>query len=221
MIADTALAQTQHLAQNMPEHDDKAYYFGLSFGFNISQYRIQYKESFARTDTFKTIKPYNAPGFNVALMGNLRLSSFVDLRTIPGISFATKRLAFNTPMGDSLQDRSVESIYFNLPVQLKFKSDRMRNFRFYGLLGGKFDYDLAANARSRRPDEFLKVKPIDLGYEIGFGFEWYYPNFIFSPEIRLSQGLINAIYEDKNLPLTNAIQRVSTRSIVISVHLEG
>jgi hypothetical protein len=109
----------------------------------------------------------------------------------------------------------------HLPLQLKFKSDRINNFRFYAIVGTKFDYDLAANARSRRTDEFLKVSPVDFGYEIGVGFEFFNPNFIFSPEIKLSQGLTNQLFIDRNLPLTNALEKLLTRMIVISIHLEG
>jgi len=109
----------------------------------------------------------------------------------------------------------------HLPLQLKFKSDRIKNFRFYALLGGKFDYDMASNARSKRSDEFIKISPIDMGYEIGVGFEFYNPSFIFSPEIKLSQGLINQLYKDARLPLSNAIETLYTRMIVISIHLEG
>jgi len=215
--------QAQRRVLNMPEHDEKLYYFGLTFGLNFSQYRIKYAQSFVDTDTFMNIQPKWSPGFNLGLMANLRLNKFIDLRFIPSLSFADKKMTFTmtTPGGDSTSERSIESIYMHLPLQLKFKSDRIRNFRFYGLLGGKFDYDLAANSRSRRADEWLKVSPVDLGYEIGVGFEWYYPNFIFSPEIKLSQGLGNQIYHDKNIPLTNAIDVLNTRMIVISVHLEG
>ena len=214
-------ASAQRHVMNMAEHDQKAYYFGLSFGLNFSQYRIQYTQSFADNDTFKRIQTGWAPGFNLGLMGNLRLNKYVDLRLIPTLSFAEKKLSFNTPAKDSIENRAIESIYLHLPLQLKFKSDRLRNFRFYGLLGGKFDYDLAANARSRKTDEYLKVKPIDVGAEIGVGFEFYYPNFIFSPEIKLSQGFMNQIYRDRNLPLTNAIDQINTRTIVISIHIEG
>ena len=210
----------QRRALNMPEHDEKAYYFGITFGLNFSQYRIKYTSSFVETDTFKKIQPRWTPGFNLGLMANLRLTSFIDLRFIPSLSFAEKKMSF-TMSPDSTSDRSIESIYMHLPLQLKFKSDRIRNFRFYGLLGGKFDYDLAANARSRRSDEWLKVKPVDLGYELGVGFEFYYPNFIFSPEIKLSQGLGNQIFKDKGIPLTNAIEELNTRMFVISIHLEG
>ena len=218
------LFQTTGFAQrhilNMPEHEDNLYYFGITFGANFSQYRIKYTNSFVETDTFKKIQPRWSPGFNLGLMANLRLNKFIDLRFIPSLTFTDKRLSLTTT-NDSTSDRSIESIYMHLPLQLKFKSDRIRNFRFYGMVGVKFDYDLAANARSRRSDEWLKVKPVDLGYELGVGFEFYYPNFIFSPEIKLSQGLGNQIYHDKSVPLTNAIDELHTRMIVISIHLEG
>ena len=214
-------AFAQARVQNMAEHDQKPYYFGLTFGFNMAQYRIRYTEAYALTDTFKTIQPYWGPGFTLGLMGNLRVSKWVDLRIVPSLQFAEKRLNFNTANKDSLEKRTVESIYFTFPVQLKFKSDRIRNFRFYALGGGKIDYDLASNARSRKANEFLKIKSFDAGYEIGVGFEFYYPNFIFSPEIKLSQGLVDQIYRDRNLPLTNAIETITTRTIVLSIHLEG
>ncbi len=220
LFAKPALAQRPLL--NMPEHDDKPYYFGITFGFNTSVYQISYTSAFANTDTFKRIQPHWQPGFNLGLIGNLRLSSFIDLRFVPSLAFASKNLnyQYGSP-SDSTVNKTIESIYMHLPLQLKFKSDRIKNFRFYGLGGIKFDYDLAANARSRRPDEFLKVSPNDFGYEIGVGFEFFNPNFIFSPEIKLSQGLTNQLYPDHGLQLTNAINTLKTRMIVISIHLEG
>lgn len=211
----------QNRATNMADHDDKRYYFGLTFGANFSQYRIKYEKSFAETDTFRRITPSWNPGFNLGLMANLKLSNFIDLRFVPSLSFGEKKLEFNLSTPDSTSVRSIESIYMHLPLQLKFKSDRINNFRFYGMLGGKFDYDMSSNARSRRADEWLKVSPVDLGYELGVGFEFFNPNFIFSPEIKLSQGLMNQHYKDGSIPLSNAIQSLNTRMIVISIHLEG
>lgn len=226
-LASVHESQAQTRIINMEDHDNKAYYFGLTFGFNQSRYRIKYTDAFAQTDTFMSVQPGWGSGFNLGIMGNLKLSRFVDLRLIPSISFAEKRLTYSqkdfaaagTPV--TIADKSIESIYIHLPLQLKFKSDRLHNFRFYALTGAKMDYDMAANANSRKKDEFLKFKPMDLGYELGFGLEFYYPNFIFSPEIKLSEGLMNQIFIDRNLPLTNAIDQIRTRSIVISIHLEG
>lgn len=222
LLTEPALAQRKVL--NMAEHDSKAYYFGITFGYNSSSYRIKYSQSFIDNDSFKTIQPSFGPGFNLGLMGNLRLSRFVDLRFVPSLAFAEKRVTLNVrdaAGNDSISNRTVESIYMHMPLQLKFKSDRIKNFRFYAITGVKFDYDMAANARSRRRDEFIKVSAADFGYELGVGFEFYYPNFIFSPEIKLSQGLGNQLFKDPNIPLSNAIDVLSTRMIVISIHLEG
>lgn len=207
----------------MPEHDNKAYYFGITFGLNFATYKIKYSPSFTETDTFTRIQPQFNPGFNLGLMGNLRLSSLFDLRFVPSLSFAEKQLIITSGLNneETTVDRSIEAIYMHLPWQLKFKSDRIHNFRFYALGGVKLDIDLAANSRSRRANEFLKVKPLDMGYEIGVGFEFYYPNFIFSPEVKLSQGLLNQQFKDQRIPLSNAIDMLSTRMIVISIHLEG
>lgn len=219
-------ASGQRRVLNMPDHDQKPYYFGITFGVNYSNYRIKYDESFARTDSFSVIQPHWGPGFNLGIMANLRVSNFIDLRFIPSLSFAEKKMTmtvypYGFAAGASSEQRSIESVYMHLPLQMKFKSDRINNFRFYGMLGGKIDFDLAANARSRRSDEWLKVKPFDVGYEIGVGFEFYYPNFIFAPEIKLSQGLNNQLFKDGSVPLTNAIDRINTRTIVISIHLQG
>ena len=220
-ITGTAIAQRDLL--NMSEHDNKPYYFGITFGMNFSVYQIKYTESFAKTDTFKRIQPRWQPGFNLGLIGNLRISKFIDIRFVPSLAFAEKRLNFDYGIPkDSSSTFGSEAIYMHLPLQIKFKSDRIKNFRFYGLAGGKFDYDLAANARSKRTNEVIKVSPTDFGYEFGVGFEFFNPNFIFSPEIKLSQGLTNQLYTgDRSLPLTNAIQSLRTRMIVISIHLEG
>ena len=215
-------AKAQRPMLNMSDHDDKHYYFGITFGLNFSVYHITYTQSFANTDTFKRIQPHWQPGFNLGLIGNLRLSNFIDVRFVPSLAFAEKNIAYEYGIpSDSSVNKNIESIYMHLPIQLKFKSDRIKNFRFYGLAGGKFDYDMAANARSKRPDEFLKVSPVDLGFELGVGFEFFNPNFIFSPEIKLSQGLTNQLFQDHGLQLTNAIQGLYTRMIVISIHLEG
>jgi len=213
--------RAQRFILNLPDHDQKKYYFGLTFGLNFATYQVSYTSSFVNTDTFTRILPSWSPGFNLGLMGNLKLTKFIDLRLLPSLSFSEKRLDFNKIGYDTIVTKSIESIYVHIPLQLKFKSERIRNFRFYVLLGGKYDYDMAANARSKRNDEYIKVKPNDLGYEFGMGFEFYNPNFIFAPEIKLSQGLMNQIYKDKNIPLTNAIDQLNTRSIVISIHLQG
>ncbi len=206
--------------QNMPEHDDKPYYFGLTFGFNYGVFQVSNTETFALTDTFRSIQASWGPGFNVGIMGNLKLSKFIDLRFVPALIFSEKKLEMISESNEP-DIRTIEAIYMQLPLQLKFKSDRIHNFRFYGLLGGNFNYDLASNARSRRADEWLRISPADLGLEVGVGFDFFYPNFIFTPEIKISQGFLNQHARDHDIPLSNSIDAIRTRMIVFSIHLQG
>jgi hypothetical protein len=126
-----------------------------------------------------------------------------------------------TDYRDTTTTNTFESILFSLPIELKFKSDRQQNFRFYVCAGAKIDYDFNANARSKRSNEVIRIKPFDYGYNLGLGFEFYYPNFIFAPEIKISNGLGNSLLRNVGEPTNKAIDKISTRQIIISFHIEG
>lgn len=212
------LAQSEKMYN--PEHDEKPYYFGISLGFNNSQYKVQQSQYFVDYDTIKNITPLWKPGFQLGIMGNARLTSFVDIRAIPCFMLREKGLKFTT-QNDNTITNSFESILFSLPVEFKFKSDRQTNFRFYVCAGAKLDYDFNANSKSKRLDDIIRVKPFDYGYNLGVGFEFYYPNFIFAPEIKLSNGLGNSLSRNLEEPTNKAIDRLTTRMILISFHIEG
>ncbi len=202
------------------EHDEKPYYFGITLGFNSSQYKISQSDYFITYDTIKNITPLWRPGFQLGIMGNARLSSFVDIRAIPTFMLREQALRF-TDNRDTVMTTSFESILFTLPIEFKFKSDRQQNFRFFVCGGGKIDFDFNANARSKRANEVIRIKPFDYGYNIGLGFEFYYPNFIFAPEIKISNGLGNSLLRNVGEPTNKAIDKITTRQIIISFHIEG
>lgn len=212
--------RAQEEKMNNPEHDDKPYYFGITLGFNAAQFRLAQSNYFIENDTIMNITPLWKPGMQLGIMGNLKLSNFVDVRTIPSFMLREKALRFNVGK-DSVRNNSFESVLFSMPFEFKFKSDRMTNFRFYVCAGGKVDYDFNSNVRSRRADEVVRIKPFDYGYNLGLGFEFYYPNFIFSPEIKVSNGLGNSLKRNADEPTNKAIDRITTRMIIISFHIEG
>lgn len=218
VVCQFSFAQNEKM--NNPEHENKLYYFGISLGMNESQYKVTPSKYFTTQDTIKRITPFWRPGFQVGILGNLRLNSFVDVRAIPLFVIREKSLRFDM-MNDSVLNHSAESVLFSLPVEFKFKSDRQTNFRFYVCAGGKFDYDFNANARSKRKDEIIKYNASDFGYNVGLGFEFYYPNFIFSPEIKISNGLGNVLINNSAEPTNRALDKLSTRMIYISFHIEG
>lgn len=105
-------------------------------------------------------------------------------------------------------------------MQIKFSSDRIGNFKVYTITGVKFDYDLASTAGARKAEDLIKLKRSDMSVEIGLGFHVYFPYFVFSPEIKLSSGLVNLHARDPDLRYSNVIDKINSKMITFSVTVE-
>ena len=93
--------------------------------------------------------------------------------------------------------KQVESTYLEFPLDLKFKSTRIDNYRIYILAGWKYAIDMVSQAKVLAKDkEIVKLKKHDYGYEIGVGFDFYLTYFKFSPEIKMYNGLTNLLVQD-------------------------
>jgi hypothetical protein len=210
---------------NLPDHDLKNYYFGITLSSNISRFHLFHDESFLRSDSISLVSPNAKGGFGLGLLGTLRISPHLEMRTNPHLIFASRTISYNLkyPRQDEppVQEKLIESIYVSFPLQLKFNSDRISNFRVYVLGGGKYDYDLASNSQKRKAEDLVKIIKGAVGYELGFGFNFYFPSFIFSPEIKISNSIPNVHSRDPDLIYSRVIDRIQARMIVFSIHLEG
>ncbi|WP_212002093.1 outer membrane beta-barrel protein [Chitinophaga sp. HK235] len=207
---------------NMIDHDAKPYYFGITLAANQSFFKLAHSPAFLATDSIMVAEPLKTMGFNLGLLANFRLSEHFDLRFNPQLLFASKNLYYrDTYPKPTDTDKKIESILLSFPMQIKFKSDRIGNMRVYVIGGLKYDYDLASNARARRAENLIKIQKSDYGYEAGAGFEFYFESFIFSPEFKISNGFGNVLVKDPNLRYANVIEKLQSRMIVFSIHLEG
>ncbi|MBS4064642.1 MAG: outer membrane beta-barrel protein [Chitinophagaceae bacterium] len=210
---------------NLPQHEEKRYYFGITLSTNFARFQAEHHPKFLQDDSVRYIGVESKPGFGLGLLGTLRLTSHLEARINPHLIFASRSINYSLKYpqtGDSiLQQKSIESIYTSFPFQLKFSSDRINNFRVYIIGGGKFEYDLASNSQARKAEDLVKLTKGAFGYEAGLGFHFYFPSFIFSPEIKISNTFGNVHSRDPNLIYSNVIDRMQARMIVISLHLEG
>jgi hypothetical protein len=62
---------------------------------------------------------------------------------------------------------------------------------------------------------------MDYGVEAGVGFNFYFQSFILSPEVKISNGLNNIHARDANLKYSSVLDRIQSRMIVFSIHIEG
>ena len=211
--------------QYQTDHDTKPYYFGITLGTNISRFQIEQHPRFLQYDSVMEILPLNSPGFALGLNATARLTNRFEARFNPQLMFIERNIFYKLKQPDinGLTDikKTVESVIMSFPIQVKFQSDRIGNFRVYTLAGFKGDIDMASNARAKRAEELVKIEKHDFGPEFGIGFNFFFESFIFSPEIKISNGLRNIHARDENLKFSNVFDRIQSRMIVFSIHLEG
>lgn len=219
-----AVAQRRPLYQE--DHDNKPYYFGITLAGSKTGFHTTTHPYYLAQDTVLVTEPTGTGGFALGLSATARLAPRLEGRFNPTLQFAERNLQYKLRYPDVQEggtdiNKKVESVILSFPLQFKFNSDRIGNFRVYLLGGGKLDYDLASNAKARQAEDMVKIEKLDYGVEGGMGFNFYFPSFILSPEVKFSNGLRNMHSRDQNLKYSNVIDRIQSRMIVFSIHLEG
>jgi hypothetical protein len=209
----------------LEEHEAKPYYFGITLAASKARFHSERHPHFLEQDSVLVAEPLNSGGFALGLLATARLSNRFEARFNPLLMFAERNIFYQLRYPDmdlgTEVTKKVESVIVTFPVHLKFRSDRIGNFRVYMLGGGKLDFDLASNAQARKADDLIKIQKLDYGVEGGLGFNFYFPSFILSPEVKFSNGLGNIHSRDENLKYSNVLDRIQSRMIVFSIHLEG
>ncbi|HMH32687.1 MAG TPA: outer membrane beta-barrel protein [Puia sp.] len=226
LVGATMHVHAQRDLLNLPNHDEKFYHLGIALIYNNSHFQVSAHPQFLQSDSMLSVNPRNTGGFGLAGLHTFRLSKHFEARIVfPQLMFSYKNLDYNLkyPINDqrTFATKQVESILLGFPVQLKFLSDRIDNFRVYMLGGINYQYDLASNATARKADDMVKLKPYDLSIEAGIGFQFFFPVFILSPEIKISNGIINEHSRDPNLIYSSNIDKLHSRMIVFSLIFEG
>ncbi|MGB4843892.1 MAG: outer membrane beta-barrel protein [Ferruginibacter sp.] len=223
------LSQLRELV-NLPDHDEKPIRFGINLGVNRSHFSFTHHPVFlqnAPLDSITVVESLNSTGLNLAWMVNFRLSEHFDLRTYPvNLTFTEKAFEYNLtypdgPGGETpVTQKKVQSISLTLPVQIKFTSDRINNFKVYMMGGVKGEYDLASNAGAKKAENLIKLKRFDYGVEAGLGFHFYFPMFVLTPEVKMGWGIGNLHSRDTNLKFSNVIDKINSRIISFSLTVE-
>jgi Outer membrane protein beta-barrel domain len=210
---------------NLPDHDSKFYHLGIALIYNSSHFQVTPHSNLLASDSVLSVNPENTGGFGLAGMHTFNISPHFEFRIVfPQLMFSYKNLTYSTtfPSGQkTVATKQIESILLGFPIQAKFLSDRMNNFRFYILGGVNYQYDLASNATARKADDLVKLNTTDFSIEAGIGFQIFFPVFILSPELKISNGIINVHHRDPNLIYSNTIDKLRSRMLIFSLIFEG
>jgi hypothetical protein len=95
-------------------------------------------------------------------------------------------------------NKQVNSTYADLPIDLKFKSNRIGNYRLYVLGGIKdaIDFSSQSDVITTGLKAPVKLNRNDFGYELGVGVDFYLEFFKFSFEIKAFHGVRDLLVHD-------------------------
>ncbi len=207
---------TKEKLRNKENFDKQAWSWGYYLGFNTYDFKFEYKQ--AGPD----IKVNKKAGFNVGLVGNMRINDYLDLRLEPGVMFVSRQLVFpnispNAPTGNT---RDVKSTYVHIPLLLKFSTKRINNFKPFVIAGLSTSINLSSNEDNPSDNmsgEF-RMETSTYYWEIGFGIDFYLFFFKFTPSIRAVFAINDELIRDKdpNSPYTGNISSMKSRGIFIN-----
>jgi hypothetical protein len=199
---------------NLENFDKQRVYWGYFLGFSNFDFKVDYKTP------GQDINVVGNTGFNVGLVGVLRLQEYVELRFEPGLYYASRTLTYQGFTSDVDALREVKATYIDFPLLVKFSALRTGNVRPYLVGGVSTTLNLSSNSKSKddNSEQRFRVKPWTQNYQLGFGIDLYFEYFKFSPSIRGVFGLNDELIrdDDPNSPWTGNIESMKTRAVLIN-----
>ena len=219
-------------AQNRPAHlgrfDERLLHFGIQVGYTQSKFDLHYTEDDAVRESILGTTSYYSPGFHINVIGDMRIGDHLNLRLLPGLTLISRDLAFrwsddftSTHWKFDTQ-RTVESVYGELPVEFKFRAMRYADFRPYVTTGGSWGFDFASLRKNKNNNDesIIRLNPFDLRYTMGVGFDFFLHYVKFAIEMKMSFGLVNLRVEDDDL-YTLSTTDFRSRTFMLSFTFEG
>ena len=211
---------TKKKVLNNENFDKPTLSWGYYLGMNNYDYNFDYINDTYDIQTEKTF------GFNVGLIGNLRISDYFDLRFEPGLVMSNRNLIYNpnqfgdTEFIDNLHLRKIKSTYVHFPLLLKISMKRVNNFKPYVLGGMSTAINLSSKENSVNDNSLgeFRTKKNVFFYELGFGIDLYLEWFKFSPSIRGIFAISDEHVDDNDplSPWTSNIEFMKTSGILIN-----
>lgn len=225
---------------NLQNYDKQPYHFGFILGINQMLFTVKPVSNLSTLQTDKTkfpdifvdslavlsVSSTPTPGFTIGILGNLRLGDYWDMRFIPSLSFGERVLKYNIlTIDEGVEsiidiDKTITSTFIDFPLEFKYKSKRLNNFRAYVLGGVKYTLDLASQKSQENTDDItVKINKHDLSVEVGVGVEFFTTYFKFGTQAKMGYGLNNLIINEDNI-YTNSIESLKSKVFLLSFTFE-
>lgn len=194
--------------------------WGYFLGFNSYDFNFDYVNN--RSD----IQTEKSTGFNVGLIGNIRINDYFDIRFEPGLIMSKRNILYDyVDFGsdefiENIHLREIKSTYIHFPLLVKISSKRLNNFKPFLLGGLSTAINLSSKENSLNDNSLgeFRTKRNVFFYEIGFGIDFYLEWFKFTPSIRGIFAINDEHIPDNEIdsPWTSNIRYMKTSGFVLN-----
>ncbi|MAP54735.1 porin family protein [Altibacter sp.] len=209
---------TKERLANLETFDNRFLSWGYFLGFNSYDFKFDYIDDLGDQNTEVLVE--GQAGFNVGLIGDMRINKYINLRLEPGLYYTQRNLLFPGFAEERDQLREAKSTYIHVPLLVKLSTKRLNNFKPFIVGGVSTSFNLSSNENNpedNRSGQFRMTNTTSY-YELGFGIDFYLYYFKFTPSIRgvfaLSDELVRD--NDPNSPWTGNIDKMASRGIFVN-----
>ena len=213
---------------NLGQFDRRLLHYGIQVGLVESKFDIAFSEDDELRQTLQGVNSYYTPGFHIAVIGDMRLNDYLNLRLLPGVTIVSRDIAYSWERGylDAHRlaetERLAESVYGDIPLELKFRAQRWNDFRPYLTGGISYGFDFASlrRNRNRNNESIVRLQPSDLRYTMGIGFDFFLRYVKFAIELKMNFGLLDLRVPDDDIYI-RSMDVMHSRTFMLSFTFEG
>lgn len=210
----------RNVMENDMKFSRKRYHFGIHLAMGLGDFKVKQNEAFALSDSILSIKSKYGVGFEIGALMSYHINKYLEIRSVPSFLFSDKNLSYEFGDG-TVKPKKIPQIYFDLPIELKIKSEPLKDIKLYLIAGLKYGYDIGGNFKDRKRLDMPKQSAHDFGVNYGAGIEIHFPLFILSPEFRVFNSVLNIHKQDNALPYSKYIKGLYNRTFTFSLNFEG
>ncbi len=202
--------------KNMMMADFNKFHFGYSVGFNTTGFIIIPKDGYA-------LNLVKNPGININLITDYRMDKFLSIRFLPGIQFGQRDLTVTNKLTAATKTWKIESVYVDLPVLLKYRSQRVNNYAPYLIAGISPRFDLTRAELVGWKPATPMLKSFDFYPELGVGCDFYLSMAKVAVELKFAVGMLD-IFLDPGASAFNlyvsGVDKIYSGMVVLAFHVE-
>lgn len=202
MICPMVMMAQERKVENRPYTDLRPFHFGVIIGTHLQDLELNNvgpimmeTEDGGQMESYVSVDQDRwDPGFQVGVLGELRLGNHFAFRMAPMMLFGNRHLTFLNftkpdEKGAPTEARqNMKSVYIGGVLDVVFSAKRFNNHRPYIVAGLMPVLNL-----SSRDNDYLRLKNSDVFVSVGLGCDMYMPFFKLRPELKFMYGLTNSL----------------------------